>query len=86
MVYMYMVQYIGQRQGRRSWGDGGDIYPPLFHLGGMTNVIISPPLFPQFTEKVQQRAQEDHTKHRLTKMKAQNRRFLAKISKFVQKI
>ena len=31
-------------QGRKSWGDGGDIYPPCFDMGGIT-CLLSPPCF-----------------------------------------
>ena len=31
-------------QGRKSWGDGGDISPPCFDMGGMT-CLLSPPCF-----------------------------------------
>ena len=25
-------------QGRKSWGDGGDIYPPCFDMGGVADI------------------------------------------------
>ena len=33
---------ITHEQGRKSWGDGGDIPPPCFDMGGIT-CLLSPP-------------------------------------------